>query len=185
MTHLSHYHFPLSNNSASKQNLKFQNLYFPCSSIRPHSQGQLHKSLASKTTRFITSPLPTPLPSLLPLKHNQHTTKMLHRHTLVLRTARVLFRPSLTLPKRPNPSTIAAATKAFSSLSLAPRRPMPAMATMGMLRAARQSRGMKVRSSVKKMCEGCKVRSFTFAGMGGWDNGMGRWRVSVTERTVG
>ncbi len=52
---------------------------------------------------------------------------------------------------------------------------MPAMATMGMLRAARQSRGMKVRSSVKKMCEGCKVRSFTFAGMGQWEDGTMDW----------
>lgn len=31
-----------------------------------------------------------------------------------------------------------------------------------------QARGMKVRASVKKMCEGCKVRAFHCEGISGW-----------------
>ncbi|KAH9223003.1 ribosomal protein L36-domain-containing protein [Leptodontidium sp. 2 PMI_412] len=90
--------------------------------------------------------------------------------TSLLRTARVVF-PSIrqcTAQCARNTTNSAAATRAFSALSLTSTRPniLAKAAVKGQIgkemqkavvgSALGQVRGMKVRSSVKKLCEGCK-----------------------------
>jgi hypothetical protein len=96
--------------------------------------------------------------------------------TSLFRTARVLF-PRLS--KGSTNSTTLTSSRTFSCLTTGGRRPnflagMRGSAFggygkgMGMVgakevlgqKAGEQVRGMKVRSSVKKLCEGCKVRYF-------------------------
>jgi large subunit ribosomal protein L36 len=81
----------------------------------------------------------------------------------LLRTARVLF-PRLSSTTATSASTN---TRAFTCLSQSARRPnLISLGGYGKVEAKlggyggaqEQVRGMKVRSSVKKLCEGCKVR---------------------------
>ena len=76
--------------------------------------------------------------------------------TTLLRTARVLF-PSL------RQSAHQTSQRCYSALTaqtgIAARRPMLVTGSREAQKGiAEQVRGMKVRSSVKKLCEGCKVR---------------------------
>lgn len=99
------------------------------------------------------------------------TTAKMIPSTSLLRTARVVF-PSIrqcTAQCARNTTNSAAATRAFSALSLTSTRPniLAKAAVKGQIgkemqkavvgSALGQVRGMKVRSSVKKLCEGCKV----------------------------
>ena len=79
--------------------------------------------------------------------------------TTLLRTARVLF-PSFRPTTHPT-------SRCFSSFTSTPsimaRRPTLLTGSREMQKGiAEQVRGMKVRSSVKKLCEGCKVRFLYF-----------------------
>ncbi|KAF8856011.1 hypothetical protein BDZ45DRAFT_715522 [Acephala macrosclerotiorum] len=79
--------------------------------------------------------------------------------TSILRTARVLF-PTFAI----RPATTCTTLRSFTSVAAASRRPtIGSNGVIGRLMGGEmgkavgeQVRGMKVRSSVKKMCEGCK-----------------------------
>jgi len=97
--------------------------------------------------------------------------------TSLFRTARVLF-PSIL---RQAPTTTSART--FTHLTTSPqtlRRPTLRLTQQNGGIGA-QIRGMKVRSSVKKLCEGCKVCSFPRIAEDGIESG-GRKRGRGVER---
>lgn len=77
--------------------------------------------------------------------------------TSLLRIARVFF-PIF----RPARSAAATCTRTFTALASSRNALRPRLkiggAENGAKAVAEQVRGMKTRSSVKKMCEGCKVR---------------------------
>ena len=93
----------------------------------------------------------------------------------LLLSARGALRPSACLAK----CVALAPTRALSSVALAKTaaattRPMAvATATKAVDVVNEQVRGMKVRSSVKKLCEGCKVcfAGFLLVGLGGMGTG--------------
>ncbi|KFY85855.1 hypothetical protein V500_08076 [Pseudogymnoascus sp. VKM F-4518 (FW-2643)] len=136
------------------------------------------KSMAPTTTQISTSPIhhqppppqpqsPRPPPTLtqanapiaqatsIPLRlPYTNTQKMLPR---ILLSARGALRPSACLTKCVAP-TRALSSAALAKTAAATTRPtaVAAVATKGVDVVTEQVRGMKVRSSVKKLCEGCK-----------------------------
>ena len=76
----------------------------------------------------------------------------------LLLSARCALRPSLTKCVAPTP-TRALSSAVLAKTAAATTRPtaMAAVTTKAADVATEQVRGMKVRSSVKKLCEGCKV----------------------------
>jgi len=80
------------------------------------------------------------------------------------------------------------AVPARRALSMAAMQGRSARPVMAMLEKARkavglmeQARGMKVRSSVKKLCEGCKVSAGVFFGWFCWGGGRRRGREGKRE----
>lgn len=73
----------------------------------------------------------------------------------LLLSARSALRPSLTKCVAP---TRALSSVALAKTAAATTRPTAAVVVKTADVAMEQVRGMKVRSSVKKLCEGCKVR---------------------------
>ncbi|PMD31428.1 hypothetical protein L207DRAFT_441836 [Hyaloscypha variabilis F] len=81
--------------------------------------------------------------------------------TTLLRTARVLFpslsRPTTISPLRQSTTLLQSSSRTFSALSNSCRSSALWRPTVRIGGAVQeQVRGMKVRSSVKKLCEGCK-----------------------------
>ena len=159
----SHFDFPHSENA-----LVYLTLHFPVSKVVIESlflKSQASTIEAPENSRYrfdVNAPLqaynPTQphfcAPSRASSVNWERAFEMLPS-TTILRTARVLFPSSLsrsiTIPLR-QPIT----ARTFTSLtSQSLRRPqlLPS-STNGV---QEQVRGMKVRSSVKKLCEGCKV----------------------------
>jgi large subunit ribosomal protein L36 len=90
--------------------------------------------------------------------HNPPNTETMIPSLSLLRTARVLFptfRTATTLLSRSVPTSSRTITQ-LTTTSQCLRRPT-ILATQAQKGVQEQVRGMKVRSSVKKLCEGCKV----------------------------
>jgi len=109
----------------------------------------------SQPSNKLRTPIPLRLlTTLLTFQFRGIFYKMLPA-TSILRTVRVLF-PSFSSPLRQATSTSSRSFTCLTTSSQMLRRP-----TIQMLehngKIGEQIRGMKVRSSVKKLCEGCKV----------------------------
>ncbi|KAJ9661366.1 hypothetical protein H2201_006558 [Coniosporium apollinis] len=90
-------------------------------------------------------PRPTLLSYLTPL-----------RRILLSSSSRCLMTRSSTTGVVAQQRSFQTATTAWRSMSFMARRPTTAAASVETVRSIGQVRGMKVRSSVKKLCDGCK-----------------------------
>lgn len=71
--------------------------------------------------------------------------------------ARTLLRAPLRLPQTPRLFQFQSLARTLSTRQTSPMRPiLPQQNLSSVTGILEQSRGMKVRSSVKKLCEGCK-----------------------------